>query len=81
MCVGDAALCQITVTTVIRPHRSMPTTYVGYMRPIVTDEVGWSACRLVGLSVTIVSPAKTAEPMQMPFGTWTQVEAGACTMF
>jgi len=34
------------------------------MRPIVTvtDRVAWSVCR----SVTIVSPAKTAEPIEMP---------------
>jgi len=39
------------------------------MRPIVTDRgVAWS----VYLSVTLVSPAKTAEPIEMPFGlrTW-----------
>jgi len=27
----------------------------------------------VGQSVTIMSPAKTAEPMEMPFGIWIQV--------
>jgi len=32
--------------------------------PIVTDQVVWS----VGLSVTLVSPAKTAELIEMPFG-------------
>ena len=31
------------------------------VRPIVTDGVAWS----VGRSVTIVSPAKTAEPTEM----------------
>jgi len=37
------------------------------MRPIVTDRVAWS----VGLSVTLVSPAKTAEPIEMDaFGLW-----------
>jgi len=36
------------------------------MWPIVTDRVAWS----VGLSVTVVSPAKTAEPIKMPFGIW-----------
>jgi len=30
-------------------------------------------CRSVGLSVTIVSPAKTVEPIKMPFGLWTLV--------
>jgi len=42
------------------------------MRPIVRDRVAWSVCLSVGLSVTLVSPAKTAEPIAMPFGlrTW-----------
>jgi len=35
------------------------------MRPVVTDRVAWS----VGWSVTVVSPAKTAEPIEMLFGT------------
>jgi len=39
------------------------------MWPIVTDRVVWS----VGQSVTLVSPAKTAEPIQMPFGLWVQM--------
>jgi len=34
------------------------------MRPIVKGQVAWC----VGLSVTVVSPAKTAELIQMPFG-------------
>jgi len=34
------------------------------MRPIVIDRVTLS----VGLSVTLASPAKTAEPIEMPFG-------------
>jgi len=33
------------------------------MGPVVSDRVSWS----VGLSVTLVSPAKTAEPIEMPF--------------
>jgi len=33
------------------------------MQPVVTDRVAWS----VGLSVTLVSPAKTAAPIEMPF--------------
>jgi len=33
------------------------------MQSIVRDRVAWS----VGLSVTLVSPAKTAEPIEMPF--------------
>ena len=39
------------------------------MRPIATDEVAWS----VSLSVTTMSPAKMAEPIEMPFGLWTLV--------
>jgi len=44
------------------------------MRPIVTDGVAWSVCLSVGQSVTITNPAKTAEPMEMLFGTWTSVD-------
>jgi len=40
------------------------------MQPVVTDGVAWS----VGRSVMIVSPAKMAEPIEMPFGVWTQVD-------
>jgi len=41
------------------------------MRPIVTDRVpvAWSVC----LSVTLVSPAKTAASIEMPFGLRTRV--------
>ena len=42
------------------------------MQPIVTDRVAWS----IGLSVTLVSPAKTAGPIEMPFGLWTRVGPG-----
>jgi len=59
-------LCNLTLVT-IRPYGS--STYVLYMRPIVTDQVAWS----VGQSVTLVSPAKTAEPIEMPFGLRTRV--------
>jgi len=40
------------------------------MQPIVTDLVAWS----VGLSVTLVSPAKTAEPIEVLFGLRTWVD-------
>jgi len=39
------------------------------MRPIVTDRVAWS----VGQTVTLVIPAKTAEPIKMPCGLRTSV--------
>jgi len=42
------------------------------MRPTVTDRVAGS----VALSVTLVSPAKTAEPIEMPFGLRTRVVPG-----
>jgi len=37
------------------------------MPPVVTDRVAWSVYVLVSLSVTVVSSAKTAEPIEMPF--------------
>ena len=40
----------------------LPTEYRGL-------SVGRSVCR----SVTLVSPAKMAEPIEMPFGLWTQM--------
>jgi len=39
------------------------------MRPVVTDQVAWS----FGWFVTLVSPAKTAAPIEMPFGLTTLV--------
>jgi len=38
------------------------------MRSIVTDQVAWS--------VTLVSPAKTAEPIEMPYGLRSRVDPG-----
>ena len=50
------------------------------MRPIVADRVAWSVGLSVGLSVclsilsvTLMSPAKTATPIEMPFGLRTRV--------
>ena len=42
------------------------------MRSIVPDRVAWSVCR----SVTLVSPAKTAEMIEMPYGLRTLVGPG-----
>jgi len=42
------------------------------MRRIVTDRVAWP----VGRSVTVVSSAKTAEPIDMPLGSRNQVGRG-----
>ena len=38
------------------------------MPSVVTDRVAWSVGRSVRLSVTLLSSAKTAEPIEMPFG-------------
>ena len=43
------------------------------MRPIVTDRIAWSVSRSVGLTVTLVSPAKTAALIEMPFGLWVRM--------
>ena len=42
------------------------------MRPIATPVVAWSVC----VFETLVSPAKTAEPIKMPFGTWARAGLG-----
>jgi len=42
------------------------------MRPIVADRVA-SVCPSVCRFATIVSHARTAEPIEMPFGTWTRL--------
>jgi len=48
------------------------TTYCTYMRSIVTYRIALS----VGRSVRLVSPAKTTEPTEMPFGLRTRVGPG-----
>jgi len=46
------------------------------MRPVVTDGVAWSVDWSVCQSVTLVSPAKTAEPIEMPLGLRSRVGPG-----
>ena len=46
------------------------------MQSIVTDRVAWSVGRSVCWSVTLVSPAKMIELIEMPFGLRTQVGPG-----
>jgi len=46
-----------------------------WMRPIVRDRVAWSVSLLVCPSVTEVSPAKTAELIEMRFGLWARMRA------
>ena len=43
------------------------------MRPIATDGVAWSVCMCVCLYITGMIPAKTAKPIEMPFGMWARV--------
>ena len=43
-----------------------------YVDAAITDPVAWS----VGLSVTLVSPTKTAEPIEMLFGLRTRLGPG-----
>ena len=40
---------------------------------LFTVQVARSVCLSVSLSVTVVSPAKTTEPIEMPLGLWTRV--------
>jgi len=51
-----------------RQHLIRHHSIIGLHRSKPTDGVSWSG----GRSVTIVSPAKTAESIEMPFGLWTQ---------
>jgi len=44
-----------------------------YCSDRVARSVGRLVCWIVGLFVTLVSPAKMAEPLEMPFGLKTQV--------
>jgi len=50
------------------------------MRPNVTDRVAWSVGLSVCRSLTLVSPAKTAEPIEMSLGLRTQVGLGNCVL-
>jgi len=57
--------------SILRPHRS--TTYVDAAYCYQPSSV---VCLSVCLSVTLVSPAKTAAPIEMPFGFRTRVGLG-----
>ena len=56
---------------ITRPHRST-TVYVRRCRLLLQMEYG-VVCPSVCQSVTIARPAKTVEPIEMPFGLWTWV--------
>jgi len=54
---------------IIRPHRSTAYVDAGYCyRPSIAWSVGLLVCLSVCRFVTVVSSAKTAEPIGMPFG-------------
>jgi len=65
MFTACSELCKIPFialsVTFFRPHRSYYIRRCGLL------------LLSVGLSVTLVNPAKTAEPIEMPFGLWTRV--------
>jgi len=48
------------------------------MQPIATDGIAWSVGQSVCWSVTTVNPVKTAEPIEMPFVTWTPMGLKNC---
>ena len=59
---------KLTFLRIIGPHRST-IRRCGLL--LQTEYIAWSVRRSFGLPVTIVSPAKAAEPIEMPFGLWT----------
>jgi len=61
----------LNMFVVVRPHRS--TTYIDVAYLLPTEWCGLSVCLSVGLSVILVSPAKTAELNEMPFGLRTRM--------
>ena len=61
---SQSVVAAVVLICIFRLHRSTV-----YMWPIVTDGVAWS----MGLSVTVVSPAKMAEPIKVPCGVCTPV--------
>ena len=64
--------CSAYFSKIIRLHRSTTAAYC--YRP--SSVVCRSVCRLVCQSVSLVSRAKTAEPIEMPFGLRTRVGPG-----
>jgi len=62
------SVCQTDDVTIIRPHRS--TTHAATACCYRPSSV---VCRSVCRSVTVLSPAKMVESIEMPFGLWTRV--------
>ena len=66
------ALCLVIIIIIIitRPHLNATYVHAAYCyrrSSVVCPFVGLSVCRSVFRSLTIASPAKTAEPIEMPF--------------
>jgi len=61
----------IIVVIIIRPHHSITCVHAA-----CCYRLSGVVCRSVCPSVTVVSPAKTAEPIEMPFGLRTWVDPG-----
>jgi len=61
-------MCGFWTYCIIRPHRSTTYTDVAYCYWLSS-----MVCQSVGLSVTLVSPAITPEPIEMLFGVWAWV--------
>ena len=59
----------LQIRPIVHNYRAPPTIPPSYNRD---RAVAWS----VGLSVTLVGPAKTAEPIEMPFGLRTRMGPG-----
>ena len=56
---------------IVRPHRNTTHIDAGYcyrQSCVICLSVGRSVCH------TVVSPAKNAEPIEMPFGLWTRMD-------
>jgi len=67
----ESTACFSVEIVIIRSHRS--TTYVDVVYCYRPSSV---VCRTVCQSVTLVSPAKIAAPIEMPFGLRTRVSPG-----
>jgi len=72
-CFDGLFLCTLPIV-----HEVLQGNFLGRITVlhIVTDRVVWFVSLYVGLSVTLVSPAKTAAPIEMPFGLSTWVGPG-----
>jgi len=65
---GSLSLVQFVIVMIFRPHCSiMYTDAACYYRPST----------MVCLSVSVVSPSKMAEPIELLFGLWTLVAKGS----